>query len=126
MKLLLACATLISLTASAAPLLQLDMRLSRDGRPVATPRILVEEGHTASVESDGYFVEVTPTREGGKIRLKCVTGLSSDEGVRNVVNRSELLVREGIKASTEVGRLNSPRESVSLEVVARRSDNLAR
>jgi type II secretory pathway component GspD/PulD (secretin) len=105
----------------------LEMKLSIDGKNVASPRLIVKEGQKGTVvqESNGVksVIEVVAkevkTEDGSKaIKMAFVVSNMNSDGTSKVISQPQILARPNTEALIEVGQSGNPK-LLSLKVVAK-------
>ncbi len=116
--------TATSVHAASAPVYRLDVELKRDSSVVGSARLTVQDGHSGSVQNDGHFIEVVPraARYQGRsgVDMAFVVGVTNPDGTRTLISRPRILTVEGERGTITVGRLDRPRETITLSVLAER------
>jgi len=106
----------------------LAMKLSMNGKLVASPHVIVKEGEPATITQknnrEEYFIEVVVTEsevQGHKgILMKFVVGSIGSKGEKAVLSRPQILARENSPAKMAVGSKENGPEELSLIVLVKK------
>ena len=125
-KFILICALLIGSSVFAATnAYDLKINLSKNGKSVSSPEMIVKEGELATITEESLteksFIEVVAT-EGAidqtkGILMKFSVGLIGKDGKKTISGTPQILAQEGQKA--EIG-FDNGKERISLSVIAKR------
>jgi hypothetical protein len=112
--------TLALSSAAFAARYRLEVEM-KTGRTVLEKSVVeLEAGDSAVFESDTHFYEVTLKEPAtGQVKLEFVAGVTDAEGGRSTVAQPSVVARVGQAATVSVGRVENPRETVSLKVTAK-------
>ncbi|MGZ3787505.1 MAG: hypothetical protein ACXVLQ_03230 [Bacteriovorax sp.] len=117
---LLACSS-----AFASTSYDLKMDLSLNGKHVSSPRVIAQEGETATIiqKSDGKetFIDVVTTKADMKnsVMMKFTVGTIGKNGERTILSRPQVIARENETAKISQGETGG-QELLSLSVIAKR------
>lgn len=111
---------LLSSTAQGARYrLEVEMKTGRTALEKSV--VELEAGDSAVFESDTHFYEVTLKEPAaGQVKLEFVAGVTDPEGGRSTVAQPSVVAKLGQAATVSVGRVEAPRENVTLKVTAKR------
>ena len=111
---------------ASTPGYDLKLELSLDGKVVASPRIVVQEGKVGTLTQESgdnkIFFEIVASEgeiQGNRgILLKLKIGLINNDGSRTIISQPQILAKPGEEAHITVGQ--DDKEEMTLKVIATR------